>query len=254
MDKTRTPSWFPGTPPSADARLVLYAFPHAGGGAAVFKDWQEGLPPEIAVRPVQYPGREARFGEPLHHSVRELVDALEPAIVPELSRPFAFFGHSLGGFVAYELVRRLQARGGPLPVHLFLSAARAPHTALPSRPLYSMDEPELLLELRKMGGTPERVLAEPELMRLFLPLLRADFTMSDCYLRPDDDPLLAPPLSVFRGATDDRVNADKVAAWQERAAGAYQLRTIPGGHFFIQGERRVVLDAIATDLAPHLST
>jgi len=116
-----------------------------------------------------------------------------------------------------------------------------------------MDDTELLGELHKMGGTPERVLREPGLMRLFLPMLRADFTMSDCYLRPEDDPLIESALSVFLGSQDDHVNADKVRAWEQRAAGSYQLRTLPGEHFFIHTARGMVLDSIVADLAPHLS-
>ncbi len=231
--------------------MQLFAFPHAGGGASVFKEWPGRLPPQIALRPVQYPGREARFGEPPYMSVSALVDDLEPVLRPELEQPFAFFGHSLGAFVAYELTRRLAQSGGARPLHLFVSAARAPHSALPSNPLYAMPEEELLEELKKMGGTPERVLGEAELMRLFLPMLRADFQMSDCYIRPESDPLIDSPVSAFMGGQDDQVNAAKLKLWSERAGAGYRLRTLPGDHFFIHSARELLLDSLMADLAPH---
>ncbi len=244
--------WLPGPAPDDAARVQLLVFPHAGGGTAVFKEWPDCLPGSIAVRPVAYPGREARFREPPCTRVAELVDAMLPVVRPELARPYALFGHSLGAFVAYELVQRLIAEGGPLPVHLFVSAARAPHTPLPSDPLDVMPEPRLLAKLRDMGGTPERVLAEPELMKLFLPMLRADFRMSDRFERPADDPPLPMPVSAFLGTQDDHVDADKVRAWDARAGAAFSVRAIPGDHFFIQAARRMVLDSLVADLAPHL--
>lgn len=240
--------WFPGLPPGPEARLALFCFCHAGGGASAYREWVGQLHPALAVRPVQYPGREQRFNEPACQSMDALAEGVLAALEPHTGTPFAFFGHSLGGLLAYELTQRLLARGGPLPAHVFISAARAPHTALPREPLYDLPDDELLARLRTMGGTPQRVLDEPELMQLFLPLLRADFTIADTYRRPAEDPLLPVPVTTFEGAEDDEVNPEKIAAWSERVGGRHGHVRLPGDHFFLQTSRDRVLEVVEREL------
>ena len=100
--------------------LRLFCFPHAGGGAAAFKDWAERLPPSVVVVPMRPPRRRSRL------NMADLVAALGDAIEPYLDEPFAFFGHSMGAIVAFELARLLRRRNRPLPRMLVASGARAP--------------------------------------------------------------------------------------------------------------------------------
>ena len=127
MTIAATERWFAGRTPNAQARLRLFCFPYAGAGASVFRAWTGAFGPDIEVCPVQLPGRETRHHEPSLRSFNELVPAVAAGLEPWLDRPFALFGHSLGGVVAYETARWLEATLGRSPAHLFISARRAPH-------------------------------------------------------------------------------------------------------------------------------
>ena len=243
--------WFP----LRDARrsaaaLRLFVFPYAGGRASAFRTWGGGLPEAVEVLALQPPGREQRLAERPLESVPEAVEAFLPAVLPLCDRPFAFFGHSLGGLLAYELTRALRARGAPLPVHFFASGSRAPHAPLPERPVHVLSGQAFLDRLQALGGTPQAVLDCRELMELFTPMLLADFRMSETYRAEHPEPLPM-PLSILGGTEDAEVRPERLAAWAEVAGAGSELLWFPGGHFFLHAEERGVLDAVARALAPH---
>lgn len=106
--------------------------------------------------------------------------------------PFAFFGHSLGALLSFELARYLRRQYGLSPAHLFVSGHRAPQLPNDEPPIHALPEPELLVELRRFNGTPEEVLNHEELRQLILPILRADFAIYETYVYEEDDPLDCP--------------------------------------------------------------
>lgn len=176
-----TSSWLTCSSPNHQAILRLLCFPYAGGGANIFRTWQDNLPTTVEVCPVQLPGRERRLLEPPFTDLRFLVEAAARALLLYLDRPFAFFGHSMGATISFELARHLRQEKNVKPVHLFVSGRRAPQ--LPERHASTYDLPgaEFLEELRRLKGTPKEVLEHPELMELMLPLLRADFELIQTY-------------------------------------------------------------------------
>lgn len=108
----------------------LFCFPYAGGGASIFRRFPESLPPGVEVCAVQLPGREDRYVEPAFSRLPAAVAALAGALHAHLQPPFAFFGHSMGALLAFELTRLLAvAPDAPQPDHLFVSGRRAPHLA-----------------------------------------------------------------------------------------------------------------------------
>lgn len=245
---SQTGAWIAPRRPKPAARIRLVCLPYAGGGASVFRTWQDGLPPEIDVCAVQLPGRENRLKEAPFSDLPTLVPVLADALQPDLDGPYALFGHSLGAFVAFELARTLAARGHHDPVHIFLSGQRAPQRPNPLPPVFELDDAEFLAELgRRYDAVPKAVLASPELMKMVLPLLRADFTMNDTYTWTGGQPLTS-PITCF-GATDDPESAEAdLKGWAEHTRGAFSLRMFDGGHFFIQQARDAVLGAISTAL------
>src|SRR5438105_12636226 len=155
-----TNPWFPGRADSPRATLNLFCFPYAGGAAQIFRRWQEAFPPEkqVQVYAVQYPGRASRLPEPPFTDCRAMVEALAPSVVPLTDRPFAFFGHSMGAIVAFELARLLRGRHGREPARLFVSGRRAPQVPSHERPTYELPDEEFIEELRRLNGTPSEVL------------------------------------------------------------------------------------------------
>ncbi|APR81384.1 Thioesterase [Minicystis rosea] len=176
---------------------------------------------------------------------------LIPAILPLLDRPFAFFGHSLGAFVAFETARALRQKGAPLPQHLLLGGCPAPQTHVVEQPIHALDDKGLVEALRRYQGTPDEVMKNEELMKLVLPLLRADFTLYETYAPPVEPPLDV-PLTVLGGLDDDHATREELDGWRMHTTKAFLLRMFPGGHFFVHTARSQVLGTVLQDLAPHL--
>ncbi len=212
----------------------------------------EQLLPGVEVCPVQLPGRETRLAEPPCSEMPALVQALAPALRPHLDRPFALLGHSLGALVAFELARELRRQQAPPPVHLFVLGHSAPHIAAGCAPVHRLPDDEFVAEVRRMGGTPDEVLAHAELRALMLPILRADFALSEGY-RYADAPPLACPITALGGLADEHVSRERLQGWQMQTSATFSLHMLPGGHFFLHSARPLVLELVARQLAPHLA-
>lgn len=245
----RPPAWFVPLARRPQARLRLFCFPYAGGGSAVFRRWPQTVPDMIEPVAIMLPGREGRYDEPPLRDATELARQLADAIEPELGRPYATFGHSLGTVVSYELVLELARRGLPPPCHMIMSGRGAPHLMRGGRDCDALDDAGFIDELRSMQGTPEEVLRNDELMHMLLPTLRADFAMARNYRRQQPEPLPC-GLSVYGGLADQGVGRDTLQAWQAYSGTPITLRMFPGGHFFINEAPQLVLPALVRDLYP----
>lgn len=229
-------------------RLRLFCFPYAGGAAAVFREAAEHLPDDIEIYAVQLPGRPPRMRDAPCTSLAELVEAVSVALHPALDLPFALLGHSMGGLLAFELARTLRRQGGPAPLHLFVSACRAPQLPRVEPPAHRLPDAAFIERLRSLGGTPEAMLANPELMELFLPTLRADFAVSETYGCAPEPPLDC-PITAFGGIDDLQVSRQDLAAWRTQTGGPFQVRMLPGAHFFLTGAPAPLYAGIAAALA-----
>ncbi|MER6629726.1 alpha/beta fold hydrolase [Streptomyces sp. NPDC000987] len=239
--------WFGRWVPQEHAAYRLFCLPYAGGGAAAYREWHAIAPEHIQVCPLELPGRGSRLGEPPISRLRPLVDGLAGAVGPFLDRPFAIFGHSMGALLAFELTRTLLRRGLPLPAHLFVSGRSAPD-APPERPrIHDAPEAQVLERLRNLGGTPQEVLDDPELMELVLPVLRADFSVLESYEYLDGPPLPV-PLTVFGGTDDALVAPARLHDWRRQSSSGSRLRMLPGGHFFLHPSARTIMAEINRSL------
>ena len=163
------------------ARLRLFCFTYAGGGASIYRPWTRELPPELELCAVQLPGRENRLLEPAYTEMPALVEQLGTVLAPYLDRPFAFFGHSMGALVAFEMARTVRRRYGRSALHLFVSGHAAPRIARRRPPVYQLPDAAFVDAIRELNGTPEEVLENADLMALVLPALRADLTVCETY-------------------------------------------------------------------------
>jgi medium-chain acyl-[acyl-carrier-protein] hydrolase len=239
--------WIAFRTPNPKARLRLFCFPYAGTGAAIFRTWSNGLPEDVEVCPVQYPGRGTRPMATPFTEISPLVRALADGLGPLLDRPFAFFGHSLGALVAFELARQLRRQSGPQPVRLFVSGARAPQSPVRDRPIHALPEPEFLAELRRLNGTPGKVLEDAELMAIMLPVLRADFAVYESYVYVTEPPLGC-AMTGFGGLQDRRLSSGDIEGWREQTSVSFALRMFPGDHFFMNATQPRILQALSQDL------
>ncbi|MBM7076602.1 thioesterase domain-containing protein [Micromonospora humida] len=244
-------NWFvsPGSRPQAPAQL--FCLPYAGGGASAFRRWQPEAGPDVEVLPVQLPGRENRIGDDPDFTVAELA----AAIADRADRPYAIYGHSMGGRLGFEVVRELRRVGRELPVRLYVGGARAPHVTAASffDGLSRVDDDELLRRLAAGGGLPDGLLDHPELVELLLPLLRADFGRVDSYRYAPGAPLPVPVVA-FAGRHDRAVSREQSAAWAEHTAAGFTLHELDGGHFFLHDRLPELLGLIRADLTAALDS
>lgn len=213
-----------------------------------FRSWGAHLPPEVEVCPVELPGRGSRWQEQPLTELNTLVAALAPAILEVCGcRPFACFGHSLGGLISFELARHLSREYGHPPAHLLISGCKAPH--LPDRepPIHALPHPEFLAKIRSFNGTPAAVLDNHELMELLIPVLRADFALIETYTYQPEPPLVC-PLTVFGGLADPKVDRSALEAWQVQTRSEFLLRLFSGDHFFLHTAQAELLPALASQL------
>jgi medium-chain acyl-[acyl-carrier-protein] hydrolase len=237
--------------PNPDSRLRLFCFPFAGGGAWAFNTWADQLPPDLRreteLWSVCLPGRESRRKEPLATRLSTLLEALTAPLTSLLTVPHAFFGHSMGALVSYEIACRLRSKGVAGPVHMIVSGHRAPQ--LPDRhvQVHKLPDQEILAKLRRLGGTPEEVLQEPELMEMYLPLLRADFAVCETYTYQHREPLNC-SITALGGTEDAEVSREELSAWRIHTRGTFSSHIFPGSHFFLQNAQNPFLQLLAQDL------
>lgn len=228
--------------------MRLFCFPYAGGGALVYRDWAKLLPESVELCPLQPPGRETRLSEKPFTDLGLLVEAAANALRPCLDKPFAFFGHSLGALVAYHVAHHLRRGVGVEPAHLFVSGRFAPHLTGKATGISRLPEPELIGQIKAMGGTPSAVFETPELLQLILPALRADFGLCDDYRYVAEAEPLNCPVTAFGGFQDEAIPRPDLEAWREHTTGDFSVYMLPGDHFFINTNRSVLLQLLSAGL------
>jgi len=246
-----TANYFVRHRPNPGSRLRLFCFPYAGGSALNFLSWHKSFGPEVEICALQLPGRGARLAETPHAELEPLVRTLAREIRPFLDRPYAFFGHSLGGLLAFELARRCALDGLPAAERLFASGCEAPQCRKTPKYLCRMPDAELIAALRDYNGTPPEVLENKELMNLCLPFIRADFALVENYAYREGPPLDV-PITVLAGRDDPGVAADSVPEWRRETAAGCRVEWFDGDHFFIQSRRSEVIRCVADELKPVL--
>jgi medium-chain acyl-[acyl-carrier-protein] hydrolase len=230
--------------PVAQPRKRLICFPYAGGSAAIYHQWPNSLPADIELVAIQYPGRATRMREAPCSDLAVLLDDIEGGIHPWLDRPYAFFGHSMGATVAFELTRRLRAAGKALPMYLFLSGRSAPHLPPVKPPVHDLPNDEFLAAIREFNGTPSELLEHRELMEMMLPVMRADFQSLETWKFKESPPLDI-PMSVFGGISDGGVPLENLDAWAAHTTARFKRHMFPGDHFFLHHQFPAMLSIIS---------
>jgi acyl transferase domain-containing protein/surfactin synthase thioesterase subunit len=260
--------WLVFPRPNATAKIRLFCFPFAGGGAATYRPWVEALPASIEVVAIEPPGRASRIHEPPLHTLEAFLDALVPALLPYLDKPFAFFGHCLGGLTLFATARLLLNEHRLPPQHLFVSGARPPHRLLqpgpfeeqllyqltqlkkfaPFLPAYEQPDEVFVEIIRHFNiGATEAFLHDPELRRLMLPTIRREFAMSSHYQFVPEPPWDI-PITCFTGLADPYVTRQDAMEWSRYTKRAFRLYMREGAHFIVVDDRPFILQSINREL------
>ena len=234
--------------PEPGARLRLFCLPHAGGDTWMFADWHKALSPEVEVCPIRLPGRGSRMSSPPFEDMTALVYAIADGLGALLEAPFAIFGHSMGALIGFELARLLGRDRRRVPAILCVAACRAPQFA-GDMPTFSHLPPYLLLDaLHRRYGLYGDIAGNEELMRLMLPMLRADLRVCETY-RPDPAARVACPIAAYGGVDDATIDGPALDAWQVGTSDAFRAQVLSGGHFFPIEAKAELLATLKADLA-----
>ncbi|WP_119730358.1 thioesterase II family protein [Thermomonospora amylolytica] len=231
--------WLRRLRPAPEAGVRLVCFPYAGGSAVMYRGLADRLWPAVEVLAVQYPGRQDRRREALVHDIGELADRIAPHV--PVDADLAFFGHSMGAVVGYEVARRLEREAGVVLRELFASGRRAPSRARP--PLRPRDEEEFVAWLITLGGAGAGLLNDPEMRALFLPVLQADHGAIEAY-RHSPGPVLNCPITVLTGESDPLTTLAEARDWARHTTAGTEVRVFAGGHFFIESDPQGVADVV----------
>lgn len=238
--------WLVTIKPVSNPRMRLFCFPYSGGAAHVFSKWPQRLPHDIEVVAIQPPGRSNRFIEPLIKDWQVMVNQALQSIRPKLDVPFAIFGHSLGTAIGHEVCRQLEKEGHK-PLCFIPSGRNAPHVKVDRKQLHTLSEAEFTAEIKTFNGTPAEVLENPELMELMIPILKADFTISETYTYQPGPPLDA-PIRAIGGTHDPHVPVEGIEEWKDYTKSDFKSELIDGDHFYLHGEANHFFSIINTYL------
>lgn len=231
-----------------NAALSLICFPHAGGNGQAYAAWSAQLSPDIELHAVTLPGRGYRLAEPLETRLPTLARALAERLQPFAHRPYALFGHSMGGLLAYAVTRRQAELGLRIPEHLFLAGVRPPHLLADQGSMHGRDDKALLDCLSGLGGIPPELARESAMMDLFLPIIRADLAACETYRLRSPAPVDC-PLSALAATGDLLAPPAQMAAWREYTRSRFALNIVEGDHFFVHGSSAAVINHIHSVLA-----
>jgi pyochelin biosynthesis protein PchC len=235
-------AWINRFHPAPEGTPRLVCFPHAGGSSSFYHPVSQALHPDVDVLALQYPGRQDRRLEEPVRDIHALADLVTAALRPWSSGPLAFFGHSMGAILAYEVALRLQQENGTGPDVLFASGRRAPSTTRVEG-VHKRDDDGVVRELKKLAGTEAALLADEELMRMILPAIRADYEAIETYA-PRPGPRLTCPVTVLVGDNDPQVTLAEAQTWQDHTTGPFDMKTFTGGHFYLTAHQREVIALI----------
>jgi surfactin synthase thioesterase subunit len=237
--------------PVPEATLRLYLLHHAGGSHSAFRSWLPHFPADWELRLVVAPGRPRAASHPAVHDLNILGDALADHLggLSE-GEPYALFGHSMGGLIAFSAALETQARGVRSPEWVGVSGHPGPFNSITrtAPPLYRLSPEELRSGLIDLDGLPERVLREPLLWERVQPIVRDDLQAAETWRPRGISPRLELPLSAFCGDRDPVAGAADAAAWGAYTSEFVGVRAFPGGHFYFQYHPEALVESIVSDV------
>ncbi len=228
---------------SADAPLRLICFHSMGVGASLFTNFLLHPPNDYDILAVQTPGRENRLAERVSESVDHLADEIVLQLLPLFDRRVVMWGHSFGGILAWEVIRRLRERHQCEPVHFLVTGTIPPHR------IHLWQKREIMLKAMVADNSPEylvslsRYVDDPEFLKAILPLMRSDWPLLQSY-RFQAIPRLNCPISAIAAGQDEMVYPDEIREWSQHTLGSFQLIEVDGDHWFLNRNRKQITETL----------
>lgn len=237
-------SWIPlNIRKTHSPRIRLFCLPYAGGSSFAYRSIENFISSEIDMCSIELPGHGARINETARDRIEELIPQIAYGIEDHLDIPFAFFGHSMGALLAFELSHYLESHFQKKADYLFLSAMRAPH--LPSKfpSMGSLSQKDFLERVKQLGELPENIIQSPEMLDMFLRIMRVDFALCENHLMSPRMPTSV-PIFAFGGDQDSFAKPEDVEKWEQYTKGLFQFKLFPGGHLFCKAAGKEIAETI----------
>lgn len=233
--------------------MVLFCLPYAGGSSSIYYKWKEYLYKDIEIYPIELTGRGKRIKEPLFADIKNVTsDVLEQIEDKIKDTPYAFYGHSMGSLIIYELTHRIIELNAEPPVHIFFSGKKAPHLFKIDKRISHLPDNEFIQEIIKLGGTPKEIADNQELLHFFLPILRADFQLVETYKYVEKNKFDF-DITIINGNKDD-LTLQEIIGWQEHTSKRTFFHMLEGDHFFINGKEKGITSIINNTLNQYIYT
>lgn len=226
--------------------MKLFCFPYAGGSSAIFNRWKSYIGSDIEIRAIELAGRGKRIHEVHYSDFNKVIDDVLALIIDEIKggNNYAFFGHSMGAKIAFELAQRIIEKGLPAPRHIFFSGRGAPYVlGKDEKEYHKLPDEEFKKEILNMGGTPKEFFEYPELVDVFLPLLKNDFRLAAREVTGKEINPLPCSITIFIGK-DEELTPEQIDSWKKYTSGDCTVHYFNGGHFFINEKIEEVIDKI----------
>lgn len=235
------------------SKIKLFCLPYAGSSAMVYYQWNKYMDKHIDLHPVELVGRGSRIDVPFYDSISDAVEDVCCSIKKYIDdTPYAIFGHSMGSWIAFELYHEITKLGLRKPEHIFFSGNRAPHlNNKRNKMIHNLPENEFKDEILKLGGTPREIFEDNTLASIFIPVIRADYKITENYSYTARKNKLECGVTILCGR-DDKITQDGINGWKEHVINECEIAYFSGGHFFIHHKVESITDHINQTLRKYL--
>jgi len=215
-------------------KITIFCFPFAGGNKYSYRGFIAHAPASLDFVPLEWPGRGARFKEPILNDLNAIVEDAFSNLKNQLdwNQPYAFYGHSMGAIVGFLVAQKIAQSSLPKPLHLFFTGRAAPSVKPNQRAdFHSLPKAQFIQKVRELGGMPEEILGNTDLMDFVEPILRADFEALEKHDYQPAEPLDI-PIDIVIGTKED-ISMEQAFAWKKESTASVQIKQLDGDHFFI---------------------
>lgn len=229
-------------------KITIYCFPFAGGSKYSYREFTANAPTSLNFIPLEWPGRGARFKEPVLNDLDSIVEDAFNNLKDQLdwNQPYAFYGHSMGATVGFLVAQKIAQSSLPKPLHLFFTGRSAPSVKRNLAYFHLLPKAQFIQKIRELGGMPEEILGNSDLMDFFEPILRADFEALEKHDYQPSEPLDI-PIDVVIGTKED-ISMEQAFAWKKESTAPVQIKKMDGDHFFIFNHSVHMMQFIAEKL------
>ena len=224
--------------------MILFCLPYAGGSESIYFNWRKQLHPSIQLIPIELRGRGKLFDENFYGSLKEAVDDIFENNRDKIeSDDYAIFGHSMGSLLAYELYYKISNQNLRKPSHIFFSGYGAPSVKKERENICNLPDVDFIKKVIDLGGTPEELIDNKELMQLFLPIIRSDFKIIEDYVYTHREHKIECDVSILNGKQDS-ISLEGIIAWKNHICNGFKVYNFEGNHFFIKNNKEKIISII----------